>query len=191
MALHLNAVDDAIANLQGTIARGLAILTLRHLNDADDARDATQEILARALAAIREGRVPPGVQLGAFVYGIARHVIADAIKRRTQAASRAVLEPSAHSPLEALIEAEELLRLRRALARLEPAERALLTAHYVDGLQLVELAARSGEPPERLRKQKSRAIARLRTLLGEGGGGGGGGGGTIGHVSRQAETYSR
>jgi RNA polymerase sigma factor (sigma-70 family) len=162
------ATDETIVALQGTIARGVEIMALRRLNDREQARDAAQETLARVLVALREGRIPEDVPVAAFAYGVARHVIADMFRLETRRGASGVIdaaESAGVSPLDALVSREEITRLRASLERLTREERALLTAFYVNGQRLADLAASTGEPPERLRKQKSRAVARLRQML--------------------------
>lgn len=169
MSPDVAALERAVDRLPNTIAAGLELISRRALGDSEDARDAVQEILARAVAAIRGGRVPPEVPLGAFVHGIAKHVIADVLRRRMRdrLADHPVESLPTHhpSPLETLISGEERERVRRALARLSPNDRDLLDACFMHGARVVDIAARTGEPAERVRKRKSRALERLRALL--------------------------
>jgi RNA polymerase sigma-70 factor, ECF subfamily len=171
------------ADLGPTLTRGLTLLALRALGTTDDAEEAVQETLARALEAIRGGRVPPGVPLPAFVYGIARHVLADAGRRRRKErthfdADLAPLAAAQPSPLESLIRQEEQDQVSWALERLPAEDRRLLTRCFLAGESIQAIAQRSGHPPERLRKRKSRALERLRTLLA----------GRFGHASAPAPT---
>jgi RNA polymerase sigma-70 factor (ECF subfamily) len=160
-----------VDHLPASLAPGLELIARRALSDPDDARDAVQETLARAFAAVRDERVPPDVPLAAFVHGIAKHVIADVLRRRARdgAADPAVerLAAPSPSPLEALIDREERERVRRALGRLPRSDRDLLHRCFVAGERVVDIAARTGEPAERVRKRKSRALERLRDLLAE------------------------
>lgn len=164
--------DVAITGLSQTIARGLEIVAVRALGDADEARDAVQETLARALAAIRDNRLPPGVPLEAFVYGIARHVIADVQRRRVRergaTGDPGDLPAPGPSALEALVDAEERETVARALAAIPTADRELLEWCFVDGERVAAIAVRLGEPAERVRKRKSRALERLRQGFGGG-----------------------
>ena len=158
-------VEDLLSQVDGW----LEIVVTRALGDPDDARDAIQEILARALEAIRGGRVPDGLSLAPFVYGIARHVIADALGKRAREADHsgeisAVASPGP-SALEELVSRESRLAMRRALDRLPRAERAILERCYVDGERVVDIASRMGEPADRIRKRKSRALQHLREIL--------------------------
>jgi RNA polymerase sigma-70 factor (ECF subfamily) len=164
-----SAPDVAISGLSQTIARGLEIVAVRTLGNADEARDAVQETLARALAAIRSDRIPPGVALEAFVYGIARHVITDV--QRGRARERGAVEDPGTLPapgpsaLEALVHAEERETVARALAAIPTADRVLLELCFVDGERVSAIAAHLGEPADRVRKRKSRALERMREVL--------------------------
>jgi len=164
-----SASDVAIAGLSQTIARGLEIVAVRALGNADEARDVVQEILARALAAIRTDRVPPGVPVEAFVYGIARHVITDVHRHRVRDGAPPIDPGALHapgpSPLEALIQREEQEMVARALETLPAADRELLDRCFVRGERVAAIAAQLGEPAARIRKRKSRAMERLREGL--------------------------
>ncbi len=161
--------DSVMARLPQAIAGGLEIVAVRALGDADEARDAVQETLVRALAAIRNDRVPPGVPLEAFVYGIVRHVIADVHRRRARDGAPPIHPGELHapdpSPLDALIQREEREMVARALTALPPADRDLLERCFVRGEHVAAIAAQLGEPADRIRKRKSRAIQRLREAL--------------------------
>jgi len=161
--------DPVMAQLPQAIAGGLEIVAARALGDADEARDAVQETLVRALAALHDNRVPPGVPVEAFVYGIARHVIGDVHRRRARDGGPSIDPGSLHatdpSPLEALIQREERETVARALAALSAADRDLLERCFVQGERVAAIAARLGEPADRIRKRKSRALDRMREVL--------------------------
>jgi len=158
-----------VDRLPASFTTGLELIAHRALSDREDARDAAQETLSRALDAVRQGRVPAGVPLAAFVHGIARHVIADVLRRRLRergAASGVELLPApSPSPLDRIIEVEERDRVRGALRQLPAADRELLERCFIHGDRVVDIAARLGEPAERVRKRKSRALERLREML--------------------------
>lgn len=165
---YLGAVTsslDARPDLEAYLAElgaGLEVVALRRLGDPDDARDAVQETLARLLARVREGRVSDRHELGLVGYGIVRHVIADLLRARGRRVAIESLElASPASALQSLLSAEENAALRACLATLAPADRDLLTRCYVDGERIGRIAELLGEPPERVRKRKSRALARL------------------------------
>ncbi len=154
---------------------GLQIMALRALGDTEAAEEAVQETMVRAMEALRDGRLNDPEKLGAFVRGIARHVIADAHRARQrgaplQAVPEGELGTSGDDPLTALITAEERNRVRLALRRLSAVDRQILHLSFFEGLTPIEIAQRLGEPALRVRKRKSRALARLRQALLQGAG---------------------
>lgn len=166
----LQALERAAEALPRSVAAGLRIMALRSLGDCDEIDDVVQETLARALEAQRHGRIPRHTSVAAYVHGIARHVIADCLRARMR--SRAVgsldhevLRENGSSPLDALVSDEEARIVRRALGQLSQRERDLLDRVFVRGERIADLASRMGEPAERLRKRKSRALERLRRLV--------------------------
>jgi RNA polymerase sigma-70 factor (ECF subfamily) len=145
-------------------------MALRALGDPDAAEEAVQETMVRALDALRDGRLSDPEKLGAFVRGIARHVIADTHRaRRRSAPLQAVPErelgTSSDDPLTTLITAEEHHRVRLALTQLSAGDRQILHLSFFEGLTPAAIAERLGEPALRVRKRKSRALDRLRRAL--------------------------
>lgn len=161
-------LSDELSGAQlKTLRSGLRFMALRALGDVDAAEEAVQESLARTVEAVRAGRGPEPGKLGAFAAGIARHVTADLQRARHRTvpldeASPAAPASSDPDPLTALISADERGRLRAAMTKLSPKDRYTLRLTFFEGLTPSELAARSGEPAERVRKRKSRALQRLR-----------------------------
>jgi RNA polymerase sigma-70 factor (ECF subfamily) len=145
-------------------------MALRALGDPDAAEEAVQETLVRALEALRDGRLSDPDKLGPFVRGIARHVIADIHRAHQRSVPLHVVpdgEPASTSddPLTALITTEERSRVRLALTQLSAGDRQILHMSFFEGLTPAAIAERLGEPALRVRKRKSRALARLRRAL--------------------------
>lgn len=150
-----------------TLRNGLRIMALRALNDADLAEDVAQESLLRALNSVTPDVAADPVRMGAFVGGIARHVIAD-VRRGAARFGALALEPPTSSEddaLNAIMRAEEWQAVQRALEKLSVDDRSVLHKSFVIGMTPAEVAAASGEPAERVRKRKSRALSRLREVL--------------------------
>ena len=152
------------------LRRGLQLMALRALGTMLAAEEVAQETLARAVLALQNGHPVDPLGVPAFVAGIARHVIADTLRASRRVVSLDALgrsEPVAvqADALDALVSAAERERVRAALRQLSPDDRELLRLCYFDGLTPAELAARLGEPAERIRKRKSRALERLRTAF--------------------------
>ncbi|MBI3983018.1 MAG: sigma-70 family RNA polymerase sigma factor [Gemmatimonadetes bacterium] len=146
---------------------GVRLLALRSLGDLELAEEAAQETLARAVTALHSGQLRERAQLGAFVRGIARHVIADLHRSRshhpTEQTAEAADPPSPEpDALHALVSAEEVRRVHQALARLSARDREIVRLSFFEGLTPGEVAERTGLPVGRIRKRKSRALERLR-----------------------------
>jgi RNA polymerase sigma factor (sigma-70 family) len=163
------ALLDVDAYLPGIVA-GLEIITARRLGNRDDALDATQETIARLLACVRDGRITCSDELAPVAYGIARHVVADVLRARARDGGEAnETMSSAPNVLDAMVHEEDRAAVAHALQRLSAADYGLLRRCFVDGEAIGRIARELGEPAERLRKRKSRALQRLATLLRNGG----------------------
>jgi DNA-directed RNA polymerase specialized sigma24 family protein len=55
--------------------------------------------------------------------------------------------------------------MSHALASLPAVDRELLECCFVQGERVAAIAARTGEPADRIRKRKSRALERMREVL--------------------------
>ena len=157
------SASDALEHLRP----GLELLALRTLGSLDASREAVQETLARAVVALANGQPSDPDKLPAFVAGIARHVIVDAVRAQRRVVPLDTLPGGDHASsaadaLSALVSAAERARVRDALSHLSASDRDLLRLCYFEGLSPGEIAERLGEPADRVRKRKSRALERLR-----------------------------
>ena len=131
------------------------IMASRALKDPEAAEEAAQETLVRATEAMREGRPRDPEKLGAFVRGIARHVISDALRAGERnspidTAPQGKLSTHRQDSLSALITTEERNRVRLALTQLSTGDREILHLSFFEGLTPREIAKRSGEPSFRI-----------------------------------------
>lgn len=173
MTLRVEQAGRQLAGAAETLEHlrpGLELLALRTLGSADASREAVQETLARAVVALANGQPSDLGKLPAFVAGIARHVVVDMVRAQRRIVSLDSLPLTEHpapaaDALSALVSTEEHARVRAALGSLSATDRALLRDCYVEGLSPTEIAARSREPAERVRKRKSRALDRLRAAF--------------------------
>ena len=168
MLVQERADRDLLRQQLLELVPGLQLVVARRLGAGADAQDALQEILTRALAAFDRGQPATSEQLPAFVHGIARHVIADVARneiRRRETSLPDSLHTREPSPLESMVSAETRSAMQRALRLLDPADRDLLRRCFVHGERLASIAHALNVPAARLRKRKSRALARLRELL--------------------------
>lgn len=165
LPLHQESFDHLLTPV---LAAGLELVAARRLGDAEEARDAAQETLSRALQSLRDGRAPAPPEFDPYVYGILRNVIID--RQRRRATATLVIDPPATSPsaLDCLVADEERRAIAGAVHRLPAADRDLLRRCFVEGQSIARIAEQTGEPAERLRQRKGRALRRLRDLLGTG-----------------------
>ena len=150
-----------------TLRNGLRIMALRALGNADAADDVVQETLLRALTAVTAEIAADSVRLGAFMGGIARHVIVD-MKRRDQRFSPLHEKWSGcvdASALDEVLRDEERAAVMEALVQLPVSDQELLRACFFEGLTPSEVAVRVNSSPETVRKRKSRALERLRRIF--------------------------
>lgn len=144
---------------------GIRFLALRALGDADAADDVAQETILRALRTVQNSANAPIRSPDAFIHGIAKHVITDALRAKYKTLSLEA-DDSIAAPhpnvLEGMVSAEERARVRVAIGKLPQEERSLLVMSFVRGMTSPEIAEKLGESADRIRKRKSRAVQRLR-----------------------------
>lgn len=149
---------------------GLQLMALRALGNMAAAEEVAQETLTRALVAVQGGQPRDPTKVAAFVTGIARHVIADACRDRKRTGPLEALPESAaalttRDALSTIISTAEHAAVHAALARMSPEDRELVRMSFFDGLTPADIADQLGEPAERIRKRKSRALERLRAAF--------------------------
>lgn len=149
-------------------AAGVRFLALRSLGDEHAAEDVAQETILRALRTTIDANNAAIRDPAAFIHGIAKHVIADALRRKYQTLSLEVSETipaTDNDVLDSIISDEERTRVRLAIRKLPTSERSLLVMSFVRGMSSPEIAERLGESAELIRKRKSRAVQRLRAAF--------------------------
>ena len=177
LSIDTAASDDVVIDraslsmLYGEIAPRVHRFLRDLLGDPALAADATQETFIRAFRRIDE--VPRGTRLGAWVFGIARHVSLE--MRRARSRARRVVddrEPSsadvadvARSPEAACLDREALTVVARALDLLTEDRRAVLLLRLDHGLSYEEIAALMTWSLPKVKVEIHRAREVLRTVL--------------------------
>ncbi|MCL2825025.1 MAG: RNA polymerase sigma factor [Polyangiaceae bacterium] len=141
-----------------------------------DAQDLAQETLVAAYTSLPNYRSDGSVR--AFLFGIARHLCARHVETRSR---REVKLRLVHSSQDGdsnsdggaqdasvwLDKREKAERARTALATLRPTERDAVVLRFMCEMTFSEVAGACGVDEPTARKRVSRAIARLRTSLGD------------------------
>lgn len=131
-----------------------------------------EEVFHDALLKLRDAAErfdPERASARTFALTIARNLAISRLRARSARPSR--LEPDIHA-LGGLAAAEggaaeDRIRVRRALARLEPLERRLLEAAFYQGYSHRELAEAFDLPLGTVKSKLRRALLKLRQVLGE------------------------
>jgi RNA polymerase sigma factor (sigma-70 family) len=127
----------------------------------DFIEELTQETFLAALRALRDGRLRQAETLGAFIYGIARNQLAEALRRRSR--DRTGPMPANQEPAapEADAPPEWCETARQEMKALDPMDRQILWLLLVEGYHPEELTARLGLTADAIRQRKSRVLRRL------------------------------
>jgi len=161
LALVAMAVDgdaDAFEELYRTHVEGIARHVRFRLGRPDE--DVVAEVFVRAWAGISSYR-DRGRPFGAWLFGIARHVVADEFRRRARTVPIAEAPEQGDDPMTA-----ELLALREAIDRLPDDQRQAVELRYLVGLTNDEVAAAMGTTAAAVNTKRWRALRGLRDVLG-------------------------
>lgn len=156
------ALADAYARWSGIVYS----LARRALGIDADAEDVTQQVFISAW----RGRAtfdPSKGALGAWLIGITRRRIADALDARTKVRRieeswAASLEPDVHTEL---VDVAERLMIADELERLEPAPRRVMALAFYGDMTHSEIADSTGIPLGTVKSHIRRSLGRLRTVL--------------------------
>ncbi|MFF3000993.1 RNA polymerase sigma factor [Streptomyces sp. NPDC057950] len=146
-------------------------LARRSLGDAAEAEDVTQLVFLAAWRG-RAGFAPERGVLAAWLVGITRRKIADALTARTRradlvAAAGAVMSVTAHdsaSPADTVL---DRVLLRHELARLPAPQRRALSLAFYDDLTHTQIAQLTGWPLGTVKSHARRGLHRLGSRLRE------------------------
>jgi RNA polymerase sigma-70 factor, ECF subfamily len=163
-----NAYEELVHRYQGIAFRTACLVA----GNAADAEEAAQDAFVKAYRAL--GRFRPGAPFRPWLLAIVSN---EARNRRRSAGRRASLElrlagaePSggaAPSPETSVASAERRRELAAALGQLREDERLVLACRFLLDLGEEETAAALGVRRGTVKSRTSRALARLREIVGE------------------------
>jgi RNA polymerase sigma-70 factor (ECF subfamily) len=149
----------------GALVHGLAV---RALGAGADAEDVTQQVFISAWTG-RDGYRPDAGPLSAWLVGITRHRIADALARRAREAriakAAAVQAAGTREDVHFAPHAEDRLMLLDELRKMGQPQRGILEMAFFADLTHEQISTRTGLPLGTVKSHIRRSLARLRTRL--------------------------
>jgi RNA polymerase sigma-70 factor, ECF subfamily len=140
---------------------------LMRLGRVADAEDAAAETFARVVSGISRFRWRK-VPFIAWVFGIARHVVADSLRERSGAPSELHQDDagSVAGPEEDLMWIAHASALRDAFGHLTEAQQQVVLLRFAGDLSAAEVGAAMGKTAGAVRVLQLRALERLRDVMG-------------------------
>jgi RNA polymerase sigma-70 factor (ECF subfamily) len=180
---------DAWQVLVGTYSRRVYGLLVRQCGDRELAEEITQATFVKVVSHI--GRYREQGKFEPWLFRIAMNKLRDEMRRRKRQArsldmsggrteepgpwaaveARIVERDSAlgQDPMERASRSEQVEAVKRAVARLGPADQKILYLRHTAGLSFAQIAATLDEPLGTVLARGHRALAKLRKVLNEGG----------------------
>lgn len=140
---------------------------LARIHDREGARDLAHDVLISVLRALRQGRLREEERLSAFIHGTLRNLANNYLRERGKRVFVA-LDPELPAPtLPCEFETGEQLGLvHHALESLQATERNVLLLTLVKDMKPGEIGKKLGLSPANVRTQKSRALKKVKELIG-------------------------
>ena len=155
---------DAFAELAGAAITRLDAVARLILRDRELARDAVQDTLVRAWRDLPGLRDPD--RFDAWLHRLTVNACLDLTRRRRRRVTEVEIDPIREF---GIADETDVLALRdqldRAMARLEPEQRAVVVLRYWMDLPLPEAAATLGIPLGTAKSRLHRAIAAMRLTI--------------------------
>jgi RNA polymerase sigma-70 factor (ECF subfamily) len=138
-----------------------------------DLEDALAETFARAFARVQSFNPDAGARYVSYLYAIARNLVTDRLRERGRMPEMLLLEDAWHEPdvrieppVDTVIRAEDVRRIREALGRLGQTDREIITLSYDRQLTCREIMAVMGKPSiTSVTTHLYKAMKRLRELV--------------------------
>ncbi|MCA2224455.1 MULTISPECIES: sigma-70 family RNA polymerase sigma factor [Nonomuraea] len=162
-----SAIESLLGELRPMVVRYCRARLGRVSGQYHIADDVAQEVCIAVLSALPRYR-DMGRPFASFVFGIASHKVADALRSSVRSAVPTQDLPDGPDdgpgPEETVVRYIEVEYARRLLARLPDNQRELLLLRVVSGLSAEETGNVLGMSPGAVRVAQHRALARLRQM---------------------------
>ncbi|WP_327585717.1 sigma-70 family RNA polymerase sigma factor [Nonomuraea sp. NBC_00507] len=163
-----SAIESLLGELRPMVVRYCRARLGRVSGQYHIADDVAQEVCIAVLSALPRYR-DMGRPFASFVFGIASHKVADALRSSVRSAVPTQDLPDGPDdgpgPEETVVRYIEVEHARRLLARLPDNQRELLLLRVVSGLSAEETGNVLGMSPGAVRVAQHRALARLRQMV--------------------------
>ncbi len=158
------ASPEAWARIYETYAQKVYLYAFGHTGNQQVAEDITSTVFLKALKAISSYN-PSRRPFLAWLYGVARHAVADHFRKWRPAVSlERAPEVLATDPLPAA----ERLDLRAAVGKLTGSQREVILLYYYAGFSVTEIAAALGKNERAVYSLHARALRTLQRRMSEG-----------------------
>lgn len=165
-AAFTRLVEGARRRLEATL-RSMSGRGFEHVIDLEDV---VQEACVRAFESIREFEWRGDGSFSAWLRGIARNIVVDAIRKKRPSHGLQVVDriPDEEVPPSRTARREERFdRLKSAFGGLQPDHRLVLRLSRIEGLPIREIAERMNRSPNAVKQLLSRALKALRASFGD------------------------
>jgi RNA polymerase sigma-70 factor (ECF subfamily) len=168
-----HTIEDESAQL-AQLREKLRLFAARRLGDWAAAEDVAQEALRRTLEAQRAGRIANPGSVSAFLFQTTVHICQHRVRAamrevralRRFASNGPIGASESENPLQSLISSERQAEVRRAMDKLGPEDREILTLTYSEALSASEIGGRLGLSEGNVRVRRHRALLKLAEFLG-------------------------
>lgn len=158
---------SAETELVAEFTQRIFVMAVVRTHDGETARDIVQDVLIAVIVALRKGQLQDAGKLAAFVHGTARNLINNRLRNQSQQPPMEPLpDDLAQAGLAAELDDKERVRLlHRAVGRLQPQDRTILSMTLVEGRKPGEIATALGLTSEVVRTRKLRAVKKVADLI--------------------------
>lgn len=167
-AAFVTGEETALAEAYARWSSLVHTLALRSLGDPRDAEDVTQRVFVSAWQS-RARYDPARARLGAWLVGITRHCIADALEARSRSRraeeAHAAERPRREAEPDGTVDLAERLMVSHELDRLEPVPRQVMRLAFYGDRTHAEIADDLGLPLGTVKSHIRRSLVRLRIRL--------------------------
>jgi RNA polymerase sigma-70 factor, ECF subfamily len=164
------AIDSLLEQIRPMVLRYCRARLGQKSGQYDIADDVAQEVCIAVLSALPRYR-DMGRPFASFVFGIASHKVADAMRNAARLAVPTDDLPEGPDgrpgPEETVVADLDAQRARALLTRLPPLQRELIVLRVLTGLSAEETGSALGMSPGAVRVAQHRALARLRAIVRE------------------------